>query len=147
MDCPTGGVTRLLVPAHPIRVATDSVGCAGIGGILDPAKPYTHHYLGCCWLIRIHRRWSPLHISLLAITLRPRSCETPPRTPTCPCGGHQRHPVRALELYPFHEKEPGGRSFLRRMSISSTVTDLAVGTVLIPSRLWTPRRPLLPRAQ
>ena len=34
-------LARLIVPTHPIRVATDSVGCAGIGWILDPDKPFT----------------------------------------------------------------------------------------------------------
>ena len=34
-------LVRLLVHAHPIRVATDSVGCAGIGWIVDPEKPFT----------------------------------------------------------------------------------------------------------
>ena len=32
---------RLPVPTHPIRVATDSVGCAGIGWTVDPEKPFT----------------------------------------------------------------------------------------------------------
>ena len=32
---------RLPKPTHPIRVATDSVGCAGIGSFLDPDKPFT----------------------------------------------------------------------------------------------------------
>ena len=34
-------LARLLVPAHPIRVSTDSVGCADIGWTLDPEKPFT----------------------------------------------------------------------------------------------------------
>ena len=34
-------LARLLVHVHHIRVATDLVGCAGIGWIVDPEKPFT----------------------------------------------------------------------------------------------------------
>ena len=33
-------LVRLLVHAHP-TVATDSIGCGGIGWIVDPEKPFT----------------------------------------------------------------------------------------------------------
>ena len=43
---------RLPEPTHPIRVAADSVGCAGIGWTVDPDKPFTNNHLGRCWLFR-----------------------------------------------------------------------------------------------
>ena len=56
VSCPTVGVTRapasarqsyprrhvrLLVHVNPIRVATESIGCACIGWTVDPDKPFT----------------------------------------------------------------------------------------------------------
>ena len=60
-------LARLLVPTHPIRVAADSVGCAGIGGIVDPEKPFTHHHLGRCWLSPCWQHWSLLLLCLHTI--------------------------------------------------------------------------------
>jgi hypothetical protein len=90
-------LARLLVHTHPIYVATDSVGCTGIGCIMDLEMPLTPWVLLVVSLLLV--MVSAAHISSHYRAQVIESSDMP-RDSSRPCGRPRRPSVRACQWCP-----------------------------------------------